>query len=66
MEKKEKYRPQKKLREYTDAELIATLKNCENIQPDRQGLICAEILKRMNERNTLLPDRAIKHCGPIC
>ncbi len=68
MEKKEKekYRPQKKIWEYTDDELIAALKNCEFIEHNRHGPICAEILKRMNTRNELLPYSSTKHRGPIC
>lgn len=58
----------KSLPEYTKKELIAALNNCELIEASRLGPICAEILKRMNEKSPLFPEKEnfTQHRGPIC
>ena len=65
--KKETYRPQKTISQYTDTEIIAALNNSHLISELKLAPICAEILKRMNQKSPLLPERTLtSHRGPIC
>jgi len=53
------------LKDYTDKELIDILNLNSSI--DVQGLtyFCSEILRRMNERKDLLPEKKWEHKGPL-
>jgi hypothetical protein len=42
------------LKDYTNEQLIALINMAEDLEMTRLGPICAEILRRMNEKNSIL------------